>query len=169
MNKNIRDKINYAVEIINCIETDNLDKAKEINQLYDSIDEEKSFNVNNMLILYFKNIFLNKKYNILNNTFFYFIENLRTFKSDNIHLYYSIFYNLATLPREVVNENYTLATLIGRLEHDDVLLNTLNDYDFECLISTCLCRNLIDLVNQANSLMLLQKNTNNEFNRENYI
>lgn len=169
MNKNIRDKINYAVEIINSIETDNLEKAKEINQLYDNIGEEESFNVNNMLLLYFKNIFINKKYNLFNNTFFYYIENLRTFKTDNIHLYYSIFYNLATLPREVVNKNYTLETLIDRLENDNNLLNTLNDYDFECLISTCLCRNLIDLTNRANSLMLIQENTENKFNRENYI
>ena len=97
MNKNIRDKINYAVEIINSIETDNLEKAKEINQLYDNIGEEESFNVNNMLILYFKNIFINKNYNLFNNTFFYYIENLRTFKTDNIHLYYSIFYKLSII------------------------------------------------------------------------
>ena len=42
-------------------------------------DDEK-FNVDNMLLMYFRNIFFNKKYEALNETFYYFLENLKTFK-----------------------------------------------------------------------------------------
>lgn len=164
--KDIRKKMNYSIEIINAIENNDINQSNTLIRLFDDLPNDEKFNVDNMLLMYFRNIFFNKKYEALNETFYYFLENLKTFKQENIHLYYSIWYNIATShPTDI----YNLNNLVALLEARPDISNCLNDYDFQCLISTLICQDKLELVNRVNRIMLGQKDENKIIESEQYI
>ena len=164
--KDIRKKMNYSIEIINAIEHNDINQSNALIRLFDNLPNDKKFNVDNMLLMYFRNIFFNKKFEMLNETFYYFLENLKTFKHENIHLYYSIWYNIAT---SHPTDTYNLKNLVALLETQPDIANCLNDYDFQCLISTLVCQDKIELVNRVNRIMLGQKDENKIMESEQYI
>ena len=64
--KDIRKKMNYSIEIINAIENKDINQSSALIRLFDDLPNDEKFNVDNMLLMYFRNIFFNKKYEALN-------------------------------------------------------------------------------------------------------
>lgn len=166
-----RSMLNDSVQLINAIQNNNLDQTK---LLCKKFAEDYNFNgqgIESAIFMYIKNVLFSKNYQLLNNSFYYLIENLNFIHKFNIHLYFSIWYKLATLPEEAnVNKKYTLINLVNELENNEEMLESLTAYDFEYLITTCICRNELDLMNRINNLMGLQKkDIKNEEMRDQFL